>query len=315
MRGLGAYIMRGPLQAMLVTAALALVSLVPILGVVSMLSGAALALVTLRHGARQGITVLLGAGAITGVFMYFVFGAMALGFVFLLLWLPLLLLALVLRSSASWSIVIDAATALGLAGIVVFYLLTGDPVQFWQNVLSQMVELMSAQGGGMEGMETIQNQLPMFSRWLTGMLAGALVMGQILSLMVGRWWQALLYNPGGFRQEFLELRQSRLAAMVLLAILVLSLPDLGGVSDMAGDMMIVMVTVYSIVGLALVHALVDRTGRHVGWLVALYLFLFILPPQAMLLLASAGFADSWVNFRKRLSSLQQKSDDDRNDNQ
>lgn len=315
MRGLGAYIMRGPLQAMLVTAALALVSLVPILGVVSMLSGAALALVTLRHGARQGITVLLGAGAITGVFMYFVLGAMALGFVFLLLWLPLLLLALVLRSSASWSIVIDAATALGLAGIVVFYLLTGDPVQFWQNVLSQMVELMSAQGGGMEGMETIQNQLPMFSRWLTGMLAGALVMGQILSLMVGRWWQALLYNPGGFRQEFLELRQSRLAAMVLLAILVLSLPDLGGVSDMAGDMMIVMVTVYSIVGLALVHALVDRTGRHVGWLVALYLFLFILPPQAMLLLASAGFADSWVNFRKRLSSLQQKSDDDRNDNQ
>ncbi len=315
MRGLGAYIMRGPLQAMLVTAALALVSLVPILGVVSMLSGAALALVTLRHGARQGITVLLGAGVITGVFMYFVFGAMALGFVFLLLWLPLLLLALVLRSSASWSIVIDAATALGLAGIVVFYLLTGDPVQFWQNVLSQMVELMSAQGGGMEGMETIQNQLPMFSRWLTGMLAGALVMGQILSLMVGRWWQALLYNPGGFRQEFLELRQSRLAAMVLLAILVLSLPDLGGVSDMAGDMMIVMVTVYSIVGLALVHALVDRTGRHVGWLVALYLFLFILPPQAMLLLASAGFADSWVNFRRRLSSLQQKSDDDRNDNQ
>ncbi|ALP52983.1 hypothetical protein Tel_07335 [Candidatus Tenderia electrophaga] len=307
--------MRGPLQAMLVTAALALVSLVPILGVVSMLSGAALALVTLRHGARQGITVLLGAGVITGVFMYFVFGAMALGFVFLLLWLPLLLLALVLRSSASWSIVIDAATALGLAGIVVFYLLTGDPVQFWQNVLSQMVELMSAQGGGMEGMETIQNQLPMFSRWLTGMLAGALVMGQILSLMVGRWWQALLYNPGGFRQEFLELRQSRLAAMVLLAILVLSLPDLGGVSDMAGDMMIVMVTVYSIVGLALVHALVDRTGRHVGWLVALYLFLFILPPQAMLLLASAGFADSWVNFRRRLSSLQQKSDDDRNDNQ
>lgn len=316
MRGLGAYIMRGPLQAMLVTAALALVSLIPVLGVVSVLSGAALALVTLRHGARQGMIVLLGASVITGAFMYFVFGAMALGLIFtLLLWLPLLLLALVLRSTASWSMSIDAVAALGLVGIVAFYLVTGDPVQFWQTVLSRLLAAMSAQGGGMAEMEAVQNQLPVFARWLTGMLAGGLVMGQVLGLMVGRWWQALLYNPGGFRREFFELRQSRIAALVVVLILALSLPDLGRLSDMAGDMMIVIVMLYSVVGLALVHALVARAGRHVGWLVALYILLFIMPPQTMMLLASAGFADSWMNFRGRLSPGDKKTDDDRHDNQ
>ncbi len=316
MRGLGAYIMRGPLRAMLVTAALALVSLIPVLGMVSVLSGAALALVTLRHGARQGVIVLLGASLITGAFMYFVFGSMALGFVFtLLLWLPLLLLALVLRSTTSWSILIDVAALLGLVGIVVFYLATGDPVQFWQTVLSQLVAAMNAQGGGMAEMEAIQSQFPVFARWLTGMLAGGLVMGLVLSLMAGRWWQALLYNPGGFRQEFFELRQSRIAALVVVLILALSLPELGRLSDMAGDMMIVIVMLYSVVGLALVHALVARTGRHVGWLVALYILLFIMPPQTMMLLASAGFADSWMNFRGRLSSTDQKPDDDSRDNQ
>ena len=316
MRALAAYIMRGPLQAMLVTAALALVALVPVLGVVSVLSGAALALVTLRHGARQGLIVLLGASVITGAFMYFVFGSMALGMGYtLLMWLPLWLLALVLRSTASWSILVDAAAALGLAVIVVFYAVTGDPVQFWQSLLSQMVSAMSAQGGGMAELETLQDQLPVFARWLTGMLAGALIAGLVFSLMVGRWWQSLLYNPGGFRQEFFELRQSRIAALIVLFILALSLPELGWLSDIAGDMMIVVVMLYSIVGLALVHAVVARKGKHVGWLVALYILLFIMPPQIMMALASAGFVDSWVDFRRRLVSTAAKVDDDRHDNQ
>lgn len=316
MRGLGAYILRGPLQAILVTAALALVSLIPVLGVVSVLSGAALALVTLRLGPRQGLTVLLGASIITALFMSLVFKAVALGLVFtLLLWLPALLLALVLRSSASWSMTIDAVAALGLAAIMLFYAVVGDPVQFWEASLSQLLELMMANAGSAGDMARIQEQLPQFARWLTGMLVGALVLGQLLSLMLARWWQALLYNPGGFRREFYELRQSRSAAIVVVLVLLLSLPDLGGVSDMAGDMMIVIVMVYGIVGLAVVHAVVGRKGRHVGWLVGLYVLLFILPPQTLMMLASLGFVDSWMNFRGRLPPVSDKTDDDRHDNQ
>ena len=301
MRALATYIMRGPVQAVLVTAVLALVSLIPVLGMVSVLSGAAVALVTLRHGAKQGLMILLGASLIISIFMYFIFGTMVLGLMFaLLLWLPLLGLALVLRSNSSWSMLLDAVAAMGIAGIALFYLLIGDPSQFWQMALGKILELMSSQGGMVE-MGQIEQQIPAMAEWMTGMLAAALVMGLVLSMMLARWWQSLLFNPGGFQQEFYALRQSKIAAFTALVILTLSLFDLGVVSNFAGDVMITVVVVYSIVGLALIHALVAGSGKHPAWLVGIYVLLFIMPPQMMMALASAGFADSWLDFRSRLS--------------
>ena len=305
MRALATYIMRGPVQAVLVTTALALVSLIPVLGMVSVLSGAAVALVTLRHGARQGLMVLLGASLLASIFMYSVFGTMILGLMFaLLLWLPLLCLALVLRSSSSWSMVLDAAAALGVTGITLFYLLIGDPLQFWQMALGKMLELMNSQDG-MAEMGQIEQQIPMIAEWMTGMLAAALVMGLVLSMMLARWWQALLFNPDGFQQEFYGLRQSKIAALTVLVILLFSLFDLGVISNLAGDIMITVVVVYSIVGLALIHALVAKSGKHKAWLVGMYVLMFIMPPHMMLALASAGFADSWLDFRKRLPVAKQ----------
>lgn len=305
MRALANYIMRGPFQAVLVTAALALVSLIPVLGMVSVLSGAAVALVTLRHGARQGLMVLLGASLVASIFMYFVFGTMILGLMFaLLLWLPLLVLAFVLRSSSSWSMVLDAAAAMGIIGITLFYLLIGDPLQFWQMALGKMLELMGSQGG-MTDLRQVEQQIPIMAEWMTGMLAGALVMGLVLSMMLARWWQSLLFNPEGFQQEFYGLRQSKIAAFTVLVILTISLFDLGVISNFAGDIMITVVVVYSIVGLALIHALVARSGKHPAWLVSIYVLMFIMPPHMMMALASAGLADSWLDFRKRLPVAKQ----------
>ena len=111
---LASYIMRGPIQALLVTAAFALTSLIPILGILSVLSGAALALATLRHGARQGLQIMAGASLILNLFLYVAMGTVLPGVVFLLfLWLPLWGLSLLLRRTVSWSITLDAAVVLG----------------------------------------------------------------------------------------------------------------------------------------------------------------------------------------------------------
>lgn len=311
MRALANYIMRGPIQALLVTAAFALISLVPILGVLSVLSGAAVALVTLRHGAKQGIQVLLGASLISSLFMYFMMGTMALGLIFVLfLWLPLLVLALLLRRTVSWSITLDAAVALGVLAVVVIYIATGDPAQWWQQVLRVVLDAMAAQNAGVE-LELLREQLPKVAEWMTGMLAGAFVLGLIASMMLARWWQSLLYNPGGFRQEFYGLRQSRVAALAVLAMLLLSVLKVGVVSGLAGDLMVIAVVVYSVTGLALVHASVAATGKHRGWLIALYVVIFFVPPHALAALAGLGFADSWMDFRARLKNRFQNGTDDR----
>jgi len=310
MRALADYIMRGPMQALLVTAAFALISLIPILGVVSVLSGAAVALVTLRHGARQGLQVLAGASLIASLFMYFMMGTMALGLVFVLfLWLPLWGLALLLRRTVSWSITLDAAVALGVLAVVIIYIATGDPVQWWQQVLRVVFDAMAAQNAAAE-LDLLREQLPKVAEWMTGMMAGALVLVLIASLMLARWWQSLLYNPGGFRQEFYGLRQSRIATMVVLAAVLISLLQVGVVSKLAADLMVIAVVVYSVTGLALVHALVAATGKHRGWLVALYVALTFVPPHVMAVLAGFGFADSWMDFRARLKNRAPKGPGD-----
>ncbi len=315
MNALASYIMRGPIQALLVTAAFALTSLIPVLGILSILSGAAVALVTLRHGAKQGMQVLVGASLISSLFMYFTMGTLALGLIFVLfLWLPLWLLALLLRRTASWSITLDAAVAMGVLVVVIIYIATGDPVQWWTLMLGQVFDVMAAQNTTME-LGLMREQLPKIAEWMTGMLAGAFVLGLIASIMLARWWQSLLFNPGGFRQEVYGLRQSRIATMVVLALLLLSIMKFGVVSRLAADLMVIAVVVYSVAGLALVHALVAVTGKHRGWLVALYVVMFIVPPHAMTALAGIGFADSWMDFRTRFKISPPKGADDRRDDE
>ncbi len=296
---LASYIMRGPIQALLVTAAFALTSLIPILGILSVLSGAALALATLRHGARQGLQIMAGASLILNLFLYVAMGTVLPGVVFLLfLWLPLWGLSLLLRRTVSWSITLDAAVVLGVLVVLVFYIATGDPAQWWLLVLDQLFDAMATQSGGME-LGLLREQLPKAAEWMTGMLAGAFVLGLIASIMLARWWQSLLFNPGGFRQEIYGLRQSRVATMVVLVLLLLSLFKFGVVSRLAADLMVIAVVVYSVAGLALVHALVAVLGKHRGWLIALYVVAFVVPFHAMTALAGVGFADSWMDFRRR----------------
>ncbi len=312
---LASYIMRGPVQALLVTAAFALTSLVPVLGILSVLSGAAVALVTLRHGAKQGMQVLAGASLISSLFMYFTMGTLALGLVFaLFLWLPLWVLALLLRRTASWSVTLDVAVALGVLVVVAIYIATDNPVPWWTSVLGQVFDAMAAQNVGME-LALMREQLPKIAEWMTGMLAGAFVLGLIASIMLARWWQSLLFNPGGFREEVYGLRQSRVATMVVLALLLLSVVKFGVVSRLAADLMVIAVVVYSVAGLALVHALVAMTGKHRGWLIALYVVMFIVPPHAMTALAGIGFADSWMDFRTRFKNSTHKGADGRRDDE
>lgn len=315
MRALAGYVMKGPIPAILVATAFALISLVPILGMVSIFSGAAVALVTLRQGGKQGLLVIAGAAVLSGLFLQLMAGGMVLGIVFaLVLWLPLWALALVLRRTVSWSIALDAAVGMTAFAVLLVYLVAGDPIQMWQQLLTNVFDKLSAQAGA-PNFEEFRDQLPAIAKWMTGMLAAAMAVTLLAGLMIGRWWQSLLYNPGGFREEFYGLRMSRIAANVVLVVLILSMLGLGGISAFAGDLVIIAVALYSLVGLALVHAWVASTGKHVGWLVALYVVMFLMPPQLMLVLAGVALADSRLDFRARLENKRQTDSSSQNNDE
>ena len=133
---------------------------------------------------------------------------------------------------------------------------------------------------------------------MTGIVSSAIVLSTLLGLFIARWWQALLYNPGGFKAEFQSLQLGKPFAIVTAGLMVLAFLSLGGISNMAKDMSIVMLALYMLQGIALVHAIVAGLSASIGWLVAFYVILLVAFPQVMALLAISGFVDTWVNFRK-----------------
>ena len=301
MKALASFILRGSSQAILATVGFAVLSLMlPPLGI---LSGAALALVTLRQGGRQGAVVTLGSTVFVAVLAYFSLGNPAPALVFLAgLWLPLWGLAWVLRETRSLGLAVVAAAGLGVAGVLLTYLLLGDVSAWWLKVLNEVFAPVLQEGGPLSGeTEKVSAALATISRVMTGIMASGMVLNSVTCLFLARAWQAQLFNPGGFREEFHQLRLNQgLAGVTLLLALLFALP-LGVLSSVAGDMLLVLLGVYLLQGLAVAHGVVAARKLHLAWLVAVYVLAFFVLPQLMLLIALLGLLDTRLDFRRRLT--------------
>lgn len=297
MQAVARYIMRGRMQAMLVAAAAAMLSLM--LPPLSYISSAVVALVTLRKGWVEGLIIIAGAAAAMALFasltpldpLHAILLAAA-------IWVPVWMLALVLRQTASLSAMVSTAALVGGLIVVGVYLGMDDPAQGWRDVLERLVEQVRQQNEGAAADafgQILMNAAP----HMTGMLVAALVLGLTLSMFLARWWQAMLYNPGGFGREFHALRLGRSFALVTLGTLAVSLAASGWPAEVADNAMIVIVAAYLLHGMGLLHGVVAAKGIHIGWLLTVYALTLILP-QSTLLLAAAAFVDSWMDVRARL---------------
>jgi hypothetical protein len=279
MRALAAYIMRGRLQAALVAVACAFLSV--FLPPLSYVAGGAMALVALRHGGREALQVmglaLLGA-AVLG------FGLLGDPSRLLLLqggfWLVVTGLALLLRLTVSLPLTLQGGALLGVVAVVATYLAVGD----------------SAAAG--PEVQALRDLLLAWAPRFTGLLASAVLFSVVVSLLLARWWQSLLYNPGGFRVEFHGLRLDRRLGLAL--VLLLAAGGFGGgpLAGFAADLAMPLLMAFALAGIGLVHALAARAPNSGFWLVGFYVLLVVLQPLA-LLVALAAVADSWLDIRRR----------------
>jgi hypothetical protein len=299
MKALASFILRGPSQAILVAVGAAVLAMM--LPPLSVISGAVVALVTLRSGIRAGGLVMLGSTAFVALLAYMSLGNLLAGVMFLLvLWLPLWLLAWVLRVTRSLAWATSAAGAFGVVGVLVIYALVGDVTAWWEQVLLTMFNPAMEAGGPLADREAVEGILANLAKIMTGIAAAGMTLNAVMCLYLARAWQAQLYNPGGFRGEFHELRLGQRIAIASLAFIVASLLPLGEFSHMAGEIVIVILSLYVIQGLAVTHAIVARRQLHVAWLVVLYLVMLFVLPQLMALVAVLGLIDTWVDFRRRI---------------
>jgi hypothetical protein len=267
----------------------------------SYFSGAAVSLVTLRLGLAQGLQVIIGAMLVAGLLLGLVTGAPLAGFGFVLvLWLPLWLLSQVWRMTISLPVTLLTLGVWATVILAVIYGLVADPVNWWQQHLDKGLQPMLSSAGIEADSEEGRQLIQTMSALMTGIVTASYILSLAVCLLIARWWQSMLYNPGGFRKEFHALRFGRLAGVVMLVLLVLASVQAGIVTTLARDMLMVMLSLFLLPGLALVHYLVARRNASIGWLIVMYGLLLFALPQAGAVLTLLAFADVWLNIRARL---------------
>ena len=190
MRALAEFIMRGRVQATLVVAGCAALPLL------YWLAAAAGCLVLLRRGLQDAFGVL-ALGLLAALIWWLQLGEPKV----LLVLLGSSSLALVLRASESWVRTLLVSVALGL----VFSLLIDAAFRPQIEALAQeIVKILPMALGELYQQFSVDERArlaALIAPALIGLMAVMMPIVSVLSLILGRYWQALLYTPGSFSRE------------------------------------------------------------------------------------------------------------------
>ena len=286
MRALAEFIMRGRMQATLVVAGCAALPLLYWLG------AAAGCLVLLRRGLQDAIGVL-ALGLLAGLVWWLQLGEPKV----LMVLLGSSSLALVLRASESWVRTLLVSVAVGL----VYSVLLGAAFHPQIEALAQeIVKVLPSALGELYQQLSVDERArlaALIAPVLIGLMAVVLQVVSLLSLMLGRYWQALLYNPGGFGREFRSIRIPAGPAMLLLACMVVG-PNFG---PQAALLLLFCSVPLVFSGLALIHGLVAQKRLARFWLVGLYVTLVLFMQLIYPLLVVLAIVDGLIDFRGRLA--------------
>ena len=295
MISLARFILKGYSQAALVAASMAMLGL--LLPPIAWLSGAAVALVTLVNGHRNGLLVTVIAGIGTAVLSGLILSIPELAIYYVLLvWLPVVMVAVVLRQTVSLVLCLQLIAGVSLLGILVLYVFFPDFGEIWRSSLDMMADDLIANSNGTLDKEQLQLVIDQVVSLLPGFFASSFMIGTMLSLYMARWWQAVIYNPGGFGKEFRAINLGKATALIALAIAITaSLIK----ADIFNAMLLVVFALYLNQGVAVLHAVFAGKQFHAVWLFMIYLLMFFVP-HIVVLLALAGLADTWIDFRRRL---------------
>lgn len=280
MRSFAEFIMRGRLQAYSIAL---LGGLVPFFGQL------AVGLVTLRKGWQEGLFVVLWGslpilaqlwlGHVDSLWTYVSVAVLAATFAG----------ALVLRVTISWVTTLIAMLAIASLGAFVIFLSYDSLTGQMQQTLSEVAEQTEPGKKFVEAFTATNAKV-------LGAIAAWLACVGTIGVIASRWLQAMVFNPGGFAEEFRALRLSPAATMVCAV-------GLAG-SFYAGQQYEFWGVLFSLpmffAGLGLVHHTVAKRNWGVAPLVAMYAsFVFI--GLTTVIVVVLGMSDAWVNYRNMLA--------------
>jgi hypothetical protein len=273
MRGLAEYAMLGRRQAIIT------VLLCGFFPWLYFISAAVVGLVNLRKSLTEGLVILLWSMLPAGLLW-------ALGdSSSLVLMICIAALSQVLKRYDSWQLVILLCAGLGVF-IQISLNWQASYIEQIEAMVSEVIALQQDQGA--EFPYTAEQFVELGLSFYGA--SHALIM--LLCLMLARWWQAALYNKGGFQQEF---HQLRFDSRMMLPVFGLILVGMAGVDPFASWLVILCIPPI-VGGIALMHYMVAYKKMGAIWLTLCYLTLFMMTPIVILL----GMLDSGMDLRKRI---------------
>lgn len=280
MRAIAEFAMRGQTYAI---ATSMIAAALPLLG---WLSSVIVALVCLRHGAAAGSIVLLWTLLPIGLGFYFV-GDPSTAVVLV----GTFLLAVLLRQTLSWELVLVATVVLSALGALLFDWVAGGLLDGFATVY-------------LEYLAQVDAAIEITAEQARSILLGFMALGQacamVVILIIARWCQSALYNPGGFGKEFRSLRLSPIvSAGVVFAMLVCFL-----FREQLGVWLPLLTVPLLFASIGLMHWLMKTYELSKNWVVAFYATLVLLFQLVYPFLASMALMDSWFNIRNRVQTNQ-----------
>jgi hypothetical protein len=297
LQSLAQFTMRGRWQAAGVIALLSVAALM--LPPFSYLASGVIVLFTLRMGPKEGMKVVVATTALFTLLAVLLLDKIFITGLFLISsWLPIFGASWVLGYTRSLAMSLLAATGLGIVVVLGTYLVLPDPVLWWQQIIEPLAETLAQQPGWQFDQAQTQAIVLNLSGMMTGLMAAGLSLNIMLGLLLGRSWQAKLYNPGGFASEFQQLKLGKSVAILTIVMMVVTALPLGDSVAILRACLPVLLVVFTLQGLSVVHAIVKQQQRQSFWLVAVYVLLLVMMPQMAVLLTIIGVLEQWFNFRR-----------------
>ena len=303
MLALARYTLKGPYQAALVVGLLAVLAVFvpPLLGyafpglllaiLFNLLATVLVGLIILTQGSASGLKAIvisvLGVSLVAWIVLKSPNEGISMA---LVQWLPVVILAQVLRSSKSLALMLIVGVCIGLFGIAVQYMVWGDLAADWLAQLSQ-----HNQEAGRLKDEEIQ-AIGLSLQLMMHILVPCIFVLSTLVVLMARWIQAKLATSNGFGKEFQALALGKSTAMVgLLTVVLFFTASQPWMISLA--LLIVMAFMFQ--GIAVVHNRLKMKRRPLALFVLFYSLLVVTWTITGILTSIAGMIDNWLDFRNK----------------
>ena len=199
-----------------------------------------------------------------------------------------LLLAMILRSTHSWSLLLTFCAVLGVLGVLGVHLAVDDIATYWYN--ESLISLGKFQALSQVSMkiDDIHRMASQTSLFATGTQFTLAMAATLSSLAAARWLQAKRYESAGFAQEWSQLRVNWLDISLLFAIGATSVLLTSSAYDALPPVFLPLLPT----GLLVAHRYLNTLAYRRWLLATFYVFLVIAFPYMLLALSLLAVADS-----------------------